>query len=59
MLKNRFWKKAVSCTLIAGLTVSVAACSGKKTAMITKQSRVLRMRMRRRPSLLLWEQPVL
>ncbi len=30
MLKNRFWKKAVSCTLIAGLTVSVAACSGKK-----------------------------
>lgn len=25
-----FWKKAVSCTLIAGLTVSVAACGGKK-----------------------------
>ena len=30
MLKNRFWKKAVSCTLIAGLTVSMAACGGKK-----------------------------
>ena len=25
-----FWKKAVSCTLIAGLTVSAAACGGKK-----------------------------
>lgn len=30
MLKNRFWKKAVSCTLIAGLTVSMTACGGKK-----------------------------
>lgn len=26
-----FWKKAVSCTLIAGLTVSMAACGGKET----------------------------
>lgn len=29
MLNNRFWKKAVSCALIAGLTVSVTACGGK------------------------------
>ena len=25
-----FWRRAASCTLIAGLTVSMAACGGKK-----------------------------
>lgn len=29
MLKNHFWRKAVSCTLVAGLAVSMAACKGK------------------------------
>ena len=30
MRKKNLWKKVVSCILVAGLTVSMTACGGKK-----------------------------